>query len=94
MGLADGVAWETDHGTSPLFKLNKVKSFSNEQLLIVKHLMDLESEIDNRIKIKNQEVFLRKSLDDKTILTELDCLEDSIKYMLEEKFRLIKNLLV
>lgn len=67
-----------------------MKTISNEQIKIAKHLMDLQMEIDNRIRNNIQENFLRYPMDDKTLETQLDSLEDSVKYILEEKIRLIK----
>lgn len=65
------------------------RTFSNEQLRKVKHLMDLQMEIDNRIRNKIQECFLRESMDNEELNEQLTSLKDSLEYILDEKFRLM-----
>ena len=65
------------------------RAFSNEQLRTVKHLMDLQMEIDNRIRNKIQEYFLRESMDNEELNKQLTSLKDSLDYILDEKFGLI-----
>lgn len=67
--------------------------FSEEQIFIVKMLMDLESELNNKINFTIQENFLRKPLEDKVLKVQLECLEDSIEYVVKEKLSLMRNLL-
>ena len=69
------------------------KVFSEEQIFIAKMLMDLESELNNKINFTIQESFLRKPLEDKVLKVQLECLEDSIEYVVKEKLSLMKNLL-
>ena len=69
------------------------KVFSEEQIFIAKMLMDLESELNNKINFTIQENFLRKPLEDKVLKVQLECLEDSIEYVVKEKLSLMKNLL-
>lgn len=65
------------------------RTFSNEQLCTVKYLMDLQMEIDNRIRNKIQEYFLRESMDNEELNEQLTSLKDSLEYILDEKFRLM-----
>lgn len=65
------------------------RTFSNEQLRTVKHLMDLQMEIDNRIRNKIQEYFLRESMNSEELNEQLTSLKDSLEYILDEKFRLM-----
>ena len=67
--------------------------FSEEQIFIAKMLMDLESELNNKINFTIQENFLRKPLEDKVLKVQLECLEDSIEYVVKEKLSLMRNLL-
>lgn len=69
------------------------KVFSEEQIFITKMLMDLELELNNKINFTIQENFLRKPLGDKVLKVQLECLEDSIEYVVKEKLSLMKNLL-
>ena len=69
------------------------KVFSEEQIFIAKMLMDLESELNNKINFTIQENFLRKPLEDKVLKVQLECLEDSIEYVVKEKLLLMRNLL-
>lgn len=69
------------------------KVFSEEQIFIAKMLMDLESELNNKINFTIQENFLRKPLEDKVLKVQLECLEDSIEYVVKEKLSLMRNLL-
>ena len=67
--------------------------FSEEQIFIAKMLMDLETELNNKINFTIQENFLRKPLEDKVLKVQLECLEDSIEYVVKEKLLLMRNLL-
>ena len=67
--------------------------FSEEQIFIAKMLMDLETELNNKINFTIQENFLRKPLEDKVLKVQLECLEDSIEYVVKEKLSLMRNLL-
>ena len=69
------------------------RMFSEEQIFIAKMLMDLESELNNKINFTIQENFLRKPLEDKVLKVQLECLEDSIEYVVKEKLSLMKNIL-
>ena len=46
--------------------------FSEEQIFIAKMLMDLESELNNKINFTIQENFLRKPLEDKVLKVQLE----------------------
>lgn len=61
------------------------KIFSNEQIHIVKTLMDLQFDLDNRINENIQETFLRKQLDDDAMITILESIQDSLKYVIDDK---------
>lgn len=67
--------------------------FSEEQIFIAKMLMDLETELNNKINFTIQENFLRKPLEDKVLKVQLECLEDSIEHVVKEKLSLMRNLL-
>ena len=69
------------------------KTFSDEQVRVAQDLMHLQMDIENRTRNKITETILRKPLTNDELKNEIDALEDSIKYVLEEKIRLMKNYL-
>lgn len=69
------------------------KTFSDEQVRVAQDLMHLQMDIENRTRNKITETILRKPLTNDELKDEIDALEDSIKYVLEEKIRLMKNYL-
>lgn len=61
------------------------KTLSNEQIHVIKTIMDLNSDLDNRIRLNIEETFLRKELDTETIITVLESMQDSLKYVIDDK---------
>lgn len=65
------------------------KTFSNEQIRAIEHLIDLQKEINNRI-MDNVQNYLKYPMDDETIKAELDALQNSLENNIKEKFNIIK----
>lgn len=65
------------------------KTFSNEQIRAIEHLIDLQKEINDRI-MDNVQNYLKCPMDDETIKVELDALQNSLENNIKEKFNIIK----
>lgn len=65
------------------------KTFSNEQLRAIEHLIDLQKEINDRI-MDNVQNYSKYPMDDETIKIELDALQNSLENNIKEKFNIIK----
>ena len=65
------------------------KTFSNEQIGAIEHLIDLQKEINDRI-MDNIQNYLKYPMDEETIKVELDALQNSLENNIKEKFNIIK----
>ena len=65
------------------------KTFSNEQLRTIEHLIDLQKQINDRI-MDNVQNYSKYPMDDETIKVGLDTLQNSLENNIKEKFNIIK----
>lgn len=63
------------------------KTFSDEQMKVVKIILDMQQDINNKINNKLQETFLRKDMNNLEINLELESLKKSVLYTIDEEFK-------
>lgn len=68
------------------------KTFSTVQLQLTKDMIRLQNELDTRIQNKIQETMLHYTMNKEELSDEIDKLEDSIKYILDERIRFMRVL--